>query len=135
MSGHREERSNHHDQRSKAVRGESAHASERAAGRTLRPLRHELAESTEHGEIYLRRLRHAQLQLSLLALTAFGAVFGVLPLALYLLPRLQRLQVLDVPVTIWVLMVPLSPVFIAIGWLYKRRADALDAAFRELIEK
>ncbi len=34
-------------------------------------------------------LRRAQLQLSLLALVAFGAMFGVLPIVLYLLPTLR----------------------------------------------
>jgi putative solute:sodium symporter small subunit len=101
----------------------------------LRSPRQELADSTAHGEVYLRRLRRAQLQLSLLALVAFGAVFGVLPLALYLLPHLDRTTLLGIPVTIWVMLVPLSPLFIAIGWLYARRADALDAAFRDLVEK
>ena len=91
----------------------------------LRSPRQELADSTAHGDVYLRRLRHAQLQLSLLALVAFGAVFGVLPLALYLLPALHSVH----------LLVPLWPLFIAIGWLYARRADALDAAFRDLVEK
>lgn len=101
----------------------------------LRSPRQELADSTEHGEVYLRRLRRAQLQLSLLALVAFGAVFGILPLALYLLPGLDRITLIGVPVTIWLLIVPLSPLFIAIGWLYARRADALDAAFRDLVER
>ncbi|HEY6474688.1 MAG TPA: hypothetical protein VIY26_17465, partial [Acidimicrobiales bacterium] len=32
--------------------------------------RQELADSTAHGHVYLRRLRHAQLHLSLLALHA-----------------------------------------------------------------
>jgi putative solute:sodium symporter small subunit len=101
----------------------------------FRSPRQELAESTEHGAVYLRRLRHAQLQLSLLALVAFGALFGVLPIALYLLPELHRITFLGVPLQIWILVVPLFPLFIAIGWLYARRADALDAAFRELVEK
>jgi putative solute:sodium symporter small subunit len=101
----------------------------------LRSPRQELADSTAHGEVYLRRLRHAQLQLSLLALVAFGAVFGVLPLALYLLPRLDHVHLLGIPVTIWIMLVPLSPLFIAIGWLYARRADALDAAFRDLVQR
>jgi putative solute:sodium symporter small subunit len=101
----------------------------------LRSPRQELADSTEHGNVYLRRLRRAQLQLSLLALVAFGAVFGVLPLAIYLLPHLHHTTFLGLPVTIWVLIVPLSPLFLAIGWLYARRADALDAAFRDLVEK
>ena len=30
---------------------------------------------------------------------------------------------------------PMLPVFVAIGWLYARRADALDDAFRELVER
>ncbi len=101
----------------------------------VRSPRQELADSTEHGEVYLRRLRRAQLQLSLLALVAFGAVFGVLPLAIFLLPHLHHTTLLGVPVTIWILIVPLSPLFIALGWLYARRADALDAAFRDLVEK
>jgi hypothetical protein len=101
----------------------------------LRSPRQELADSTAHGEVYLRRLRHAQLQLSLLALVAFGAVFGVLPLALYLLPGLRHVHPLGIPLPIWIMLVPLSPLFIAIGWLYARRADALDAAFRDLVQK
>ena len=101
----------------------------------LRSPRQELADSTAHGDVYLRRLRHAQLQLSLLALVAFGAVFGVLPLALYLLPELHRVHLLGIPLSIWILLVPLWPLFIAIGWLYARRADALDAAFRDLVQK
>lgn len=102
---------------------------------SLRSPRQELADSTAHGEVYLRRLRHAQLQLSVLALVAFGAVFGVLPLALFLLPGLAHVHLLDVPLTIWILVVPLSPLFIAIGWLYARRADSLDAEFRDLVQK
>jgi putative solute:sodium symporter small subunit len=110
-------------------------AGARSPRQELASPRQELADSTEHGEVYLRRLRHAQLQLSLLALVAFGAVFGVLPLAIFLLPHLQHTTLLGIPVTIWVLIVPLSPLFIAIGWLYAHRADALDDAFRDLVEK
>ena len=29
----------------------------------------------------------------------------------------------------------LLPAFVAIGWLYARRPDALDGAFRELVER
>lgn len=101
----------------------------------LRSPRQELADSTAHGDVYLRRLRRTQLQLSILALVAFGAVFGVLPLALYLLPDIHRAHVLGVPLSIWILMVPMPPLFIAIGWLYARRADALDAEFRDLVQK
>ena len=97
--------------------------------------RDELAEATAHGEVYLRRLRSAQLVLSITALIAFGTVFGVLPIALYLLPVLQRTQLLGVPVALWLMIVPLSPLFLAIGFLYARRADALDESFRELVRR
>ena len=101
----------------------------------LRSPRDELAESTEHGHVYLRQLRRAQLTLSVLALVAFGALFGVLPIALYLLPRLQRTELLGIPITLWIIVVPLLPLFVAIGWLYARRADALDDQFRDLVER
>ncbi len=103
--------------------------------RGLRSPREELAEATAHGHVYLRGLQRAQLSLSLLALTAFGAIFGVLPAALFLLPSLVSKQVLGVPLGIWILVVPMFPIFIAIGWLYARRADALDDTFRDLVER
>ncbi|HUY58522.1 MAG TPA: hypothetical protein VMV16_02315 [Solirubrobacteraceae bacterium] len=103
--------------------------------RGLRSPREELAEATAHGHVYLRGLQHAQLSLSLLALVAFGAIFGVLPIALYLLPRVDRLYLLGVPLGLWIVVVPMLPTFVAIGWLYARRADALDDAFRELVER
>jgi putative solute:sodium symporter small subunit len=101
----------------------------------LRTPREELAEATAHGQVYLRRLQRAQFGLSLLALVAFGAVFGVLPLALYLLPHFDRVYLFGVPLSLWIVVVPMLPVFLAIGWLYARRADALDEAFRDLVER
>lgn len=101
----------------------------------LRSPREELAEATAHGQVYLRRLQRAQFGLALLALVAFGAVFGVLPIALYLLPTLDRHQLVGIPLSLWILVVPMLPVFVAIGWLYARRADALDDAFRDLVER
>lgn len=101
----------------------------------LRSPREELAEATVHGQVYLRRLRRAQLSLSLLALVAFGAIFGVLPLALFLLPALRHTTLLGVPIGLWIVIVPMLPLFVAIGWLYARRADALDEAFRDVVER
>jgi len=88
--------------------------------------RDELAEATPHGRLYLRRLIRRQLGLSVLALVAFGGFLGSLPLALYLLPGLQNVDVLGVPLPV--------PIFVAFGWLYARRAAALEEAFRELVE-
>ena len=100
-------------------------------GRTPRD---ELRETTEHGGLYLRRLMRSQLSLSVLAVTAFGGLMGSLPLALYLLPGLQDIQVLGLPLPMLIVMVPLFPIFLAFGWVYERRAQALEEEFRDLVE-
>jgi hypothetical protein len=98
-----------------------------------RPPRDELAETTAVGEIYLRRLVRAQLGLSLTALLSFGGVFAGLPLALWLAPGVDEVQVLGVPLTLVVLCVAVFPILIGVGRLYERRATALDEAFRDLV--
>ncbi len=103
--------------------------------RGVRSPREELAEATAHGHVYLHGLQHAQLTLSLLALVAFGAIFGVLPIALYLLPAFDRARLLGVPLGLWIVVVPMLPGFFVIGWIYARRADAVDDSFRELVER
>jgi hypothetical protein len=95
----------------------------------------DLTEATAHGAVYLRRLRRAQLALSLLSLVAFGGLIGALPLLLYLSPRINSTDVFGVPLAIWLVVVPPFPLFVAIGWLQQRRADGLDAAFRELVDE
>jgi O-antigen/teichoic acid export membrane protein len=97
--------------------------------------REELVEVTAHGKVYLRRLIRAQLGLSLLALLAFGGLIGSLPLLLLLVPTLQDTQVLGVPLPVLALIIPIFPLIVVIGWLYQRRADALDEAFRELLRE
>jgi hypothetical protein len=100
-------------------------------GRTPRD---ELRDTTEHGGLYLRRLMRAQLGLSLLTVLAFGGFMGSLPLALYLLPGLQDIELLGVPLPLVIVVVPLFPVFIAFGLVYARRASALEEEFRDLVE-
>ena len=103
----------------------------------MSPLRHtprdELADATAHGGLYLRRLVRSQLALSLLALTAFGGIVGALPLALALLPVLQRMHVLGIPLSIVAILWPPFPLFVGIAWLYTRRASGLEDSFRELV--
>lgn len=96
--------------------------------------RDELRDTTEHGSLYLRRLMRAQLGLSLLTVIAFGGLMGSLPLALYLLPGLQDIELLGVPLPLLIVVVPLFPVFIAFGMVYERRARALEAEFRDLVQ-
>jgi hypothetical protein len=96
--------------------------------------RDELAEATAHGGLYLRRLIRAQLGLSGVALVAFGGIIGALPLALLLLPGLQDVFVLGVPLPIVIVAWPPFLLFIAIGIVYERRAAALEESFRDLVE-
>ena len=107
-----------------------------SSGLDVRPaLQEELAEGTAHGDVYLRRLRRGQMATSLLALVAFGGAVGALPLVLYLLPVIQHEHIAGVPVPIWLVVVPPFPLFVLIGWLHQRRADALDVAFRDLVRE
>ena len=96
--------------------------------------RDELAEATAHGGLYLRRLVRSQLVLSVLALVAFGGIVGSLPLAIYLLPGLQDVDVLGVPLPIVAISWPPFPLIVAIAWLYARRAAALEESFRDLLD-
>jgi putative solute:sodium symporter small subunit len=93
----------------------------------------ELAEGTAHGRLYLERLRRAQLALALLALIAFGGLIGALPLVLLLVPSLAQVELLGVPLPLWLVVVVPFPLFLAIGWLFQRRADGLDEQFRALV--
>lgn len=102
------------------------------AGRRRTP-RDELADATAHGGLYLRRLVRAQLALSLLALVAFAGILGSLPLLLFLAPALRHVSVLGLPLPVFLVAVPLFPLFVGLGLIYQRRADALDEAFRDLV--
>ncbi|WP_354700639.1 hypothetical protein DSM112329_00922 [Paraconexibacter sp. AEG42_29] len=97
--------------------------------------RDELASDSEVGHVYLRQLVRAQLLLSLTALLAFGGLLAALPLAIAVLPGLQRVQVAGVPLPLLLIGAPLFLLFLAVGWLYTRRADALDTQFAELVEE
>jgi hypothetical protein len=105
----------------------------RTASAARRTPRDELAEETAHGQLYLTRLRRAQLELSLLGLLAFGGLVGSMPLLFVLAPSLEHLHVLGIPLPALLVAVPLFPTFVVIGAIYHRRADALDESFRDLI--
>jgi hypothetical protein len=96
--------------------------------------RDELAETTAHGGLYLRRLIRAQLSLSIVALVAFGGIVGALPLALLLLPGLEDVDVFGIPLPIVIIAWPPFPLFITIAALYAHRAAALEESFRDLVE-
>jgi len=97
--------------------------------------RDELEDTTPHGDVYLSRLIRAQLGLALLALAAFGGLVGSLPLLFLLAPGLQDLTIIEVPVPVLVVALPLFPLIVLIGLLYQRRADAIDDAFRDVVDE
>jgi hypothetical protein len=93
----------------------------------------ELRAGTAHGAVYLRRLRRAHLALAWVSLVAFGGLVGALPLVLLLAPGLARTQIAGVPISLALVIVAPFPVFVAIGWLHERRADALDHSFAGIV--
>jgi len=97
--------------------------------------RDELQDTTPHGDVYLRRLIRAQLGLALLALAAFGGLVGSLPLLFLLAPGLQDLTIAEVPVPVLIVALPLFPLIVLLGLLYQRRADAIDEAFRDVVDE
>jgi hypothetical protein len=96
--------------------------------------RRELAEGSGLGRLYLERLRRRQLALSLLALVAFLGLVGALPLVLLLLGDAGERQVLGIPLDLLLVVVPPFAAFVALGWVYEKRATGLDDAFRELVD-
>ncbi len=84
-------------------------------------------------EIYLRELVRLQLTVSTAGLIAFVGVIGALPLALLTVPALVDVTLGGVPVWLFLLGPPPFVLFLAIGWLYRRRADMLDDEYGDLI--
>jgi hypothetical protein len=41
--------------------------------------------------------------------------------------------VIGLPLPVFLVAFPLFPLFVGLGWIYQRRADALDEAFRDLV--
>jgi hypothetical protein len=103
------------------------------SGPAPRSTRDELVESTPHGVVYLRQLVRLQLTLSFVALVVFAGLLGAIPLALRVIPSLSETFVLGLPLWLALLGPPPFVVFVVIGLLYRRRADALDAEFRDLV--
>ena len=97
--------------------------------------RDELADQTAYGNLYLGRLRRAQLGLSLVALAAFAVLVGLLPLALLFVGALSRTTVLGLPLGALLVAVGAFPLFVLIALLYRRRAEALEESFRKLLRE
>jgi hypothetical protein len=51
-----------------------------------------------------------------------------------LVERLRDIEVFGVPAAVGLVVVPPYVLLVALGWLYERRANGLDCAFRELLD-
>ena len=60
---------------------------------------------------------------------------GSLPLLFALIPSLAHVALLGIPLAAWLVAAPAFPVFVVIGAVYERRANALDESFRDLIRE
>lgn len=94
----------------------------------------ELAEQTAIGSIYLRALISGQLRLSVAVALAFSLVLCAQPLVAWFWPAYSRATVLSIPLP-WIVLGALSyPLTVLAGYLYVRRAEAIDHEFGELLE-
>ncbi len=64
---------------------------------------------------------------------AFGGLLGSLPLVLVVVGRLQRVTLAGIPLADLLVAVPPFALFVVIGGIYRRRADAIDDEFRTLV--
>lgn len=107
----------------------------RARRRTPLSARREIDAQTEVGLIFLRALLRSQLRLAALVLGLLATVVLAIPVFLHLAPDLAARQVAGMPLG-WVLMAfGIHPVLIGLGVLYVRRAERIEDAFTDVIER
>lgn len=93
----------------------------------------EVAEQTEIGRELVRGLVRAQLAASLrIALVAL-ALFAPLPALFAVVPALQDLRILGVPLIWWLLGVLAYPVLYFLARLHRRQAERIERDFTELL--
>ena len=104
-----------------------------------RSVQQEIDESTGVGEVYMRSLIRSQLRAALTVLATLVITIGALPLVFRLLDDVTHLQVpvpwtgIDVPLPWIVLGVLVYPGLLALGWLYVRQAERVEADFTQLV--
>jgi len=89
----------------------------------------------DYWQILIKSLVRAQLGLSLLCLAFALAVTASFPILCAVLPRLIRVTVLGLPVTLIALGVGVFPVILVIGAFYVKQAARLERQFSQLVER
>ena len=96
--------------------------------------RDELADATAHGGIYLRRLRARPARALAAGARRLRRPARVAAAACSCSSAgSQHIDAARHPPRRLLVAVPPFPLFVVIGWIYRRRADALDDAFRDLV--
>ena len=93
----------------------------------------EVAEQTEVGRELVRGLVRAQLAASLRIATVALALFAPLPALFALVPALQDLRLLGIPVIWWVLGVLAYPVLYLLARMHRRQAERIEREFTDLL--
>ncbi len=95
----------------------------------------EIDAQTGIGEVYMTSLLRSQLRLAAGVLAAVGLLLAGLPLVFTLLPGLQRVSVLGVPLP-WVLLAfAVYPFLVTLGWVYVRSAERNERDFADVLRR
>lgn len=107
----------------------------RARRRTSLSAQREIDAQTEVGLIFLRSLLRSQLRLAAVVLGTLATVVVGLPVFFLLFPDVTDHSVLGMPLG-WVLLAfGIHPVLLALGVFYVRRAERIEDAFTDVIER
>lgn len=98
------------------------------------PVREEINESTEFGEVYMRSLIRSQLRAALTVVVTLSLSVGMLPVVFLLAPDLSNVTLVGIPLPWLILGVFVYPSLILLGWLYIRQVEKAEADFTELVE-
>jgi membrane protein implicated in regulation of membrane protease activity len=95
----------------------------------------EAGTGDQYQQIYLRRLRHRQLSLALLALCVGACMVLAVPLAMLLVPAVNRILILGLPLSLLMLVLPAFPLYVLVGRAFESRSNALDRALSRLVDE
>jgi putative solute:sodium symporter small subunit len=99
-----------------------------------RPPAAELYRQDAYGRTFLAALMRAQLAVTLSVLVPAAAILALYPLLAVLVPRLDRVHVLGLPLALLVLGGGIYPPLVLLGFWYVRRTEQLERRFVELLE-
>lgn len=105
------------------------------APRTRRvPIRTQIEQRTQVGEIYVASLMRVQLRQALRVLGVVALTVGALPPLFVQFPGLSHRMVLGVPLSWAVLALAVYPFLFLCGWWFTRRAEAHERTFVQMVE-